>query len=155
MRKTCRICGGAMSLATVDASGSDGPVKISVRGMPAGKCPRGHADLAETEFMLWLMRELKARVDEVPAGTESGMLMFKKYACACGQPLASQPERAQAFPLELQYEGLPAFRAEMEVPMYKCTACGKALARSHESIRAHTSHAVARVHDAAGFPHYG
>jgi hypothetical protein len=105
--------------------------------------------------MLWLLRELKARAGSLPAGRESGMLLFKKYRCGCGAELAAKPGRAQAFPFDLAYEGLPAFTAEMEVPVYKCSACGKELARSHEAIRPHVSHAVARVHDAAGFPHYG
>jgi hypothetical protein len=144
-----------MALATVDASGTDGTVKLTVRGMPAGKCPRGHAEPAEDEFMLWLIRELKARADALPAGTESGMLLFKKYRCDCGKELAPKSERTQAFAFDLAYEGLAAFKAEMDIPVYKCTGCGKELARSHEAIRGHTAHAVARVHDAAGFPHYG
>jgi len=154
MRKTCRMCGGDMSLGTLDASGSDGPLKLTVLGMPAGKCPRGHAVPAEDEFMLWLIRELKARAAELPAGTESGMV-FRKYACVCGKELAAKSERTQAFALELACEGLPAFKAELEVPVYKCTACGKELARSHKAITGHTAQAVARVHDAAGFPHSG
>ena len=114
MRKRCGVCGGEMSLGTLDASGSDGPLKLTVRAMSAGKCARGHAVPAEDEFMLWLIRELKARAAELPAGTESGMV-FKKYACVCG----------------------------------------KELLRSHKAITGHTAQAVARVHDAAGFPHYG
>jgi len=141
-----------MSLGTLDATGTDGPLKLTVRAMPAGKCPRGHAVPAEDEFMLWLIRELKARAAELPAGSESGML-FKKYACACGKELAAKSERTQAFPLELAYEALPGFEAELEIPVYKCTACGKELMRSHKAIIGHTAQAVARVHDAAGFPH--
>ncbi|MDF3011720.1 MAG: hypothetical protein K0S03_2516 [Burkholderiales bacterium] len=38
MRKRCSVCGGEMSLGTLDASGSEGPVKPTVRAMPAGKC---------------------------------------------------------------------------------------------------------------------
>jgi len=155
MRKSCRVCGGEMALGTVDASGSDGPLKITVRGMPAGKCPRGHAVPADDEFMLWLIRELKERAGALPAGTESGMLVFKKYLCACGKELAAKSEHTQAFPLDLQHEGLPAFKAEMEMPVFRCTGCGKDMARSHNAIRGHTAQAVARVHDAAGFPHYG
>ena len=154
MRKRCGVCGGEMSLGTLDASGSDGPLKLTVRAMPAGKCARGHAVPAEDEFMLWLIRELKARAAGLPAGTESGMV-FKKYACVCGKELAAKPERTQAFPLDLQYEGLPAFKAELEAPVYRCAACGKELVRSHKAITGHTAQAVARVHDAAGFPHYG
>jgi hypothetical protein len=153
MKKTCSMCGGALALATLDANGSDGPLKLALRGMPVSKCPRGHALPAEDDFMLWLIRELKARSEGLPAGTESGMLLFKKYHCACGKPLAAKPERTQAFPLDLAYEGLPAFKAEFEVPMYKCTGCGKELVRSHPSVRSHVGPAVVQVHDAAGFPH--
>lgn len=153
MKKTCSMCGGEMALATLDADGSDRPLKLALRGMPVGKCPREHAVPAEDDFMLWLIRELKERVARLPAGTESGMLLFKKYRCACGKELAAKSERAQAFPLDLSYEGLPAFRARLEMPVYKCSGCGKEQLRSHKAIRSHIGPAVVQVHDAAGFPH--
>jgi len=155
MRKSCRVCGGEMALGTVDASGSDGPLKITVRGMPAGKCPRGHAVPADDEFMLWLIRELKERAGALPAGTESGMLVFKKYLCACGKELAAKSEHTQAFPLDLQHEGLPAFKAEMEMPVFRCTGCGKEQIRSINEVHKPVANAMVGVNDEAGFPHSG
>lgn len=155
MRKTCSICGSEMALEKIDATGSGGPLKLAVSGMPAGKCKRGHAVPAEDDFMLWLIRELKSRADGLPAGSEQGMPLFRKYLCRCGKELARKSERTRTFPFELSYEGLPAFRAELEIPVYKCNGCSEEIARSHKAIRGHVGESVARVHDAAGFPHYG
>ena len=155
MKKSCGICGAPNQATTIEKSGEYAPVKIGVRGMPAAKCSHGHFSPVEQEFMLWLIHELKDKQTTLVAGQESGMLFFKKYTCACGAALAAQSERRQAFPLELAYEGYPPFMAEVEAPVYKCTGCGKEQLRSHNAIRSHTSQAVARLHDAAGFPHAG
>ena len=152
MGKTCRMCGGEMSPGTLDLSGSDGPVKLTVRAMPAAKCARGHAVPAADDFMLWLIRELKERAGALPAGSEQGLLI-KKYLCACGKELAAKSERTQSFALELAYEGLPAFNAALEAPVYRCAGCGNEQLRSHKAVRSHVGPAVVSVHDAAGFPH--
>jgi hypothetical protein len=147
------MCGGEMNLGTLDVSGSDGPLKLTLRAMPAAKCAHGHAMPAEDDFMLWLIRELRERAGALQAGSEQGLLLFKKYLCACGKELAAKPERTQSFALELAYEGLPAFNAALEAPVYKCAGCGKEQLRSHKAIRSHVGPAVVSVHDAAGFPH--
>jgi len=154
MKNTCNICQGAMALETLDASGSDGSVTVTVHGMPARKCQRGHTQPADNEFMLWLIGELKERAAAVPAGSESGVLFFRRSRCPCGKELA-RPARVQAFPFDLAYKQLPAFRVALEVPLFRCGGCGRELARSLDSVRNHTSRSVARLHDAAGFPHYG
>lgn len=155
MRKTCGVCSAPVQLAKIDKSGEFSPLKVSVQGMPAAKCTHGHAAPVEQEFMLWLIHELKDKEEALPAGSEKGMLIFKKYTCACGAELAPNSERRRAFPLDMAYEGYPAFKAELEMPVYKCTGCGKEQLRSLHAIRSHTSQAVVRLHDAAGFPHAG
>jgi hypothetical protein len=155
MRKTCSICSGAMALARLDTSGSDGTVTITVHGMPTRRCQRGHAQPADDDFMLWLIRELKERAAGVPAGSESGVLFFHRSRCPCGNELAKRAPRSQVFPFELAYKELPAFKVELEVPLYKCSGCGRELARSRDSVRSHATRSVARLHDAAGFPHHG
>ena len=153
MRKSCRMCGGAVSLQALDrVSGVNPPLKITTIGMPAAKCSRGHAVPVDDDFMLWLIRELKSRAGSVPAGAESGLL-FKKYRCACGADLAGKSEHAQAFPMDLAYGGAPAFKAELEMPVYKCTACGKVQVRSQKALIGHIAFAIAALNDAAGFPH--
>lgn len=140
-------------LGTVNAE--DAPLKLSVSGMPAAQCAKGHKAPIDREFMLWLMRELKNRGGELPGGEAKGML-FKKYHCgACGAELASKSERRQTFPLDLAYQGAPAFKAEFDMPVFKCTKCGKEQLRSAKELQGHTAQAVVSLNDAAGFPHSG
>ena len=155
MRKTCMRCNGEVKPATLDkVSAENKRLKITVTGMPVAKCRHGHASPFDNEFMLWLIRTLKEREGELPAGEEKG-LIFKTYLCACGKELASNAERVASFPLGLAYEGAAAFKAELEMPVYKCSGCGKEQVRSLKTIRGHTSFAIARLNDAAGFPHSG
>ena len=157
MRKSCRTCSGPVELKTLDkTSAENAPLKITATGMPIAKCRHNHRQPVDDDFMLWLIHELKDREASLPAGTEQGMLMFRKYQCgACGKELAAKPERRQVFPLEMTYEGTPSFRVELEMPVYKCAGCGKEQLHSHKAIQGITSRAIALFHDAAGFPHSG
>ena len=122
--------------------------------MPAARCIKGgHASPVDGDFMLWLIHELKDREGVLPAGEEKGALLFKKYLCACGKELAAKPQRRQSFPMDLSYEGYPAFKAELEMPLYKCSGCGKEQLRSVKEAPKHTAQAVAALNDAAKFPH--
>ena len=132
----------------------DKPLALRVTGMPAAKCGKGHAVPCDRNFMLWLIRELKARAAALPGAEEKGLLM-KKYLCACGKELAGKSEKRQAFPFDMAYEGAPAFKAEIDMPVYKCTGCGKEQLRSAKEVQKHTVQAIASLNDAAGFPHSG
>ena len=152
----CPLCRGAMELKTLDqVSGEDGPLKLSARGMPVFRCAKGHNAPVHQDFMIWLIREIKAKGTEIPAGKEEGMI-FKKHHCgACGKDLAGKPEGRQAHPFDLKFEELAPFRLEVDVPRYKCTACGKEQARSPKEVQGHAAAAIVGVNDAAGFPHSG
>jgi DNA-directed RNA polymerase subunit RPC12/RpoP len=134
---------------------ADTPLALRVSGMPAAKCPKGHAAPIDRNFMLWLIHELKSRAGALPGGEEKGML-FKKYSCgACGKELAAKSERHQTYPFDLAYESTAAFKAEIDMPVYKCTGCGKEQLRSVKEVQKHTAQAIAALNDAAGFPHSG
>ena len=144
-------------MKTLDAtSAQNGPLKLTVSGMPVAMCRHHHKNPLDDDFMIWLIHELKDREASLPAGKEQGMLVFKKYLCgACGKELAAKSERRQGFALELAYEDTPAFRAELEMPVYKCTGCGKEQLHSLKAIQGITSQTIAAFNDAAGFPHSG
>jgi hypothetical protein len=155
MRKSCGICGAPNQLGALDKSGQYAELKVSVQGMPAAKCTHGHHAPVEQEFMLWLIHELKEKEGTIPAGRQSGMLFLKKYTCACGAELPGHSDRRQAFSFDMAHEGYPAFKAEVEAPVYKCSGCGKEQVHSPEAVRGHTSQAIMKLHDACGFPHAG
>ena len=155
MIKHCPRCGNAVELKTLDkVSADDKPMSLTVTGMPAAKCAKGHAAPMDRDFMLWLIHELKGRAGALPAAQEKGML-FKKYLCACGAELAAKSEKRQPFPFDMAYQGAPAFKAEVEMPVYKCSGCGKEQLRSARELQGHTAQAIASLNDAAGFPHSG
>jgi hypothetical protein len=155
MIKHCPRCSGAVEMKTLDkVSAEDAPLKLSVSGMPAAKCAKGHAAPVDRDFMLWLIHELKGRGGALPGAEEKGILL-KKYICGCGKELASKSERRQTFPFDLAYQGAPAFKAELETPVYKCTGCGKEQLRSAKQVQGHVAQAIAALNDAAGFPHSG
>jgi len=155
MIKHCPRCSGAVEMKPLgNVSAEDAPLKLTVTGMPAARCAKGHAAPVDRDFMLWLIHELKTRGGALPGGEAKGML-FKKYYCACGGELAARAEKRQSFPMDLAYQGAPAFKAEVEMPVFKCMKCGKEQLRSAKELQGHTAQAIASLNDAAGFPHSG
>jgi len=154
--KICHRCSGAMHFVKLDkVSAGESPVRLTVTGMPAYACAKGHRVPAHREIMVWLLHELRDRhVPAIPGGAAQGLL-FKKYHCACGAQLPAQSARDGAFEFDLAYPGSDAFRGAIEVALHQCAACGKAQARSAKEVAAAALAGVAALNDAAGFPHSG
>ena len=152
----CPRCSGACELKTLSSvSGEDGPLKLTALQLPVFGCAKNHHVPVHRDFMLWLIQEIRAREAQVAAGKQEGML-FKKHLCgACGKELASKSERRQAFPFDLKYEELAPFKLQLEMPVYRCSACGKEQIRSAKDLHGHVPNAVVGINDAAGFPHSG
>ena len=152
----CGKCSAATELKTLPSvSAEDGPLKLTVLEMPVFACAKNHKLPVHRDFMLWLIQELRTRESQFAAGKEEGMI-FKKHLCgACGKELAPKPERRQAFPHELKYEDLAPFKLEFEMPLYKCSGCGKEQIRSTKDLHGHVAQAIVGINDGAGFPHSG
>ncbi len=152
----CPRCSGACELKTLPAaSGQDGPLAITLRELPVFQCAKGHRVPVHRDFMLWLIQEIRARAGALDAGREEGLLFKKRLCGGCGKELAAKPERRQAYPHDLAYEGLAPFRLELEVPLYRCAGCGREQVRSMSELHRHVAPAIVGVNDAAGFPHSG
>jgi hypothetical protein len=152
----CPMCSGARALkALADLSAEHGPLKITLRDLPVLQCPKNHNAPVHSDFMLWLIQEIRARAGAIAAGKEQGML-FKKHLCGdCGRELAAKPDRRQAFLYDLKFEELAPFGLAVEMPMYKCTGCGKEQIRSTKDLHSHAAGAIVGINDKAGFPHSG
>ncbi len=152
----CARCSGACALKVLPSvSAEEGPLKLTFLEMPVFACEKDHKTPVHGDFMVWLIQQIRAREPEIAAGKEEGMI-FKKHLCgACGKALAPKPERRQAFPRELKYEDLAPFRLEIEMPLYKCTGCGKEQIRSTKDLHGLVPMAMVGINDSAGFPHSG
>lgn len=159
MDQKVRKCGKCYSAyeakVLASLSGEAAPLKLTVHGMPALVCLKDHHAPVHRDFMVWLIQELRARESQFAAGKEQGMV-FKKHLCGdCGKELAAKSERRQASPFDLSFEDAPPFKIEVEMPVYKCTGCGKEQIRSTKDLHNHIPAAVVGLNDAAGFPHSG
>ena len=152
----CSKCSDPNEVKTLPSvTGLDGPLQLTVLEMPVFACAKKHKAPVHRDFMLWLISEIRAREAQIAAGKEEGMI-FKKHLCGdCGKELAAKPERRQAFPYEMKYEDLAPFHVQIEMPLYKCTGCGKEQIRSTKSLHGHVPLAVVGINDAAGLPHSG
>jgi len=152
----CTKCFTACELKTLPAvSGQSGPLKLTITELPVFACAKNHRVPLHQDFMLWLMQEIRAREAGIAAGKETGMV-FKKHLCGeCGKDLAPKPERRQALAYDLKYEDLAPFKLQIEMPLYKCTACGKEQLRSIKDLHGQVPEAIVGINDEAGFPHSG
>ena len=136
----CARCPGACELKTLPSvSAEDGPLKLTMLALPVFRCPKDHSAPVHGDFMIWLIQQIRAQEGGIAAGKE----------------LAAKSERRQAFPCELTYEELAPFRLDLEMPMYKCTGCGKEQIRSTKDLHARVPQAMVGINDGAGFPHSG
>jgi hypothetical protein len=133
-------------------AGEHGGLKLSLEGIPAVKCPKGHCAPVNGDFMFWLMQELKGEAGKIPGGEEKGLLM-KKFLCGCGKELPAKSDARKAFSASLSFEGKYAIKAILDAAVVKCPGCGKEQARSAKETVRDVPHAMADVTDAAGFPH--
>jgi hypothetical protein len=154
--KSCAMCRGTLELTSIEkVSAENGPLKMTIHGMPAGKCAKGHAAPVHQDFLLWLLQGVRERLGSVLPAAEAKGLLFKKYLCACGKELAAGAGQRQGFTFDLAYEGAPAFKVELEMPVFKCEGCGKSLLRSLDDLRKAVANGMMDVCDRAGFPHSG
>jgi hypothetical protein len=152
----CPLCSGARELKTLPAvTGEDGTLRLTLRDLPVLQCAKNHKGPVHADFMIWLIHEIRDREAQIPAGKEQGMI-FKKHLCVgCGKELSAKPERQQTSPFDLKFEDLAPFKLEIEMPLYKCTGCGKEQIRSSKDLHGRVPAAIVGINDAAGFPHSG
>ena len=152
----CVKCVSPCELKTLPSvEALDGSLKLTVLEMPIFACAKNHKVPVHRDFMLWLIQQIREREAQIAAGKEEGMI-FKKHLCgACGKELAGKPEGRQAFPYELRYEELAPFRIQIDMPLYKCSGCGKEQIRSTKELHSKVPAAMVGINDSAGFPHSG
>jgi hypothetical protein len=154
----CPHCSGTMAndvKALEAVQGEHGALKLSLDGLPARTCPKGHHAPADGDVMFWLIQELKARIGKLPGGEEKGLLLKKHLCGECGRELASKPDHRETVAERLTYDGKYAFGAVLDLGMHKCPGCGKSQLRSVRDAQKDVSHAMVAVTDRAGFPHSG
>jgi hypothetical protein len=122
----CKLCHGEMALRSLEAmAGEEHGVRMSIEGMPAMQCAKGHKRFVVPDFAVRLMKALLEEEKLVPldAAAQKGLLR-KRYCCPqCGQELGGGGSVEAKRVLELN--GLEAFGVQVELPKFRCPACGR------------------------------
>jgi len=126
--KRCHVCEREMALCTLKPmEGEVHDVRVQIDGMPVMECSEGHKRFVVPDFALKLMEALVEDDCLVPIdpASQKGVL-FKRYCCpGCGKQLESgASSRIQATRV-LELSGLEAFGVHVELPKFRCSACGR------------------------------
>lgn len=127
-KQTCKRCSSDVALAKLDPfSGEDAGVKLTIEGMPAYVCTRGHKRFLYPEMPARLMEALMKSDNAfgAPPATEKGFLMKHLHCPGCKAQLPKEPASRATLNRTLELKNTPPFSVSIEVPQWRCTECGK------------------------------
>lgn len=135
--KPCKACGGETKVVTLETfRGEEGPVAVTVEGMPALACANGHKRFLYPEFVARLM-DTVADADQIapqPPATRRGLLK-KRYHCGrCDAELPAAPTGRSERQLDVSLKNAAAFKVAVQVAVHRCAGCGHEQVYSNDEI---------------------
>jgi len=123
----CKECKGVMSLRALEPiDGEQHGVHMRIEGMPAMQCAEGHKRFVAPEFAVKMMEALMAEKLVPLDGAKQKGLLKKRYCCpGCGQELGADAHGRVETRRVLEMKGLEAFGVQVDLPKYRCAACGR------------------------------
>lgn len=152
--KTCKQCGAELALARLDAMrGEESGVTLSIDGMPAYACDKGHKRFLTPDFPMRLIDSLaQAETPELPVARKKGLLK-KRYMCpGCDGALPDEVGTHATLERSLALKDSAPFNATVSVPLYRCGSCGVAAMRPGEEMTNALMKAAANAFQSAGIP---
>jgi len=148
----CPLCKAALTARRLpEIAGDEPPVRIVLRELPVLSCDAPHRYFVGQRFPIWLLNTLvDTELAKIAAGKRKGLL-FPRYGCGlCGAGLEAQPGVAATHTASLAWKDTPGFAVEVVYPAYRCTACGRAQARSAGELAKLLPAALVHAFKAAG-----
>jgi hypothetical protein len=150
--KPCKACGSETRITTLGSfRGEEGPVAVTVNGMPALVCAQDHKRFLNPQFVALLM-DFVADVEKVapqPPAVKRG-LFKKRYHCnGCDAELPATSTRKSERVLDASFKNAAPFKVVVQVAVYKCEGCGREQVLSNEEVAASAFKAVAHGFRAA------
>jgi hypothetical protein len=153
----CPHCDGEMTLTVLEPmEGEEHGLHMKIDGLSALRCANGHARFVTPGFASRLLDKLLAETRLLPAdpALEKGFLR-KRYCCpACGAALDTHPASRVAAERELKLDGLAPIVVHVDMPAYRCPACGHDCVEPMEAmvndLMKASAHAFRAAHIAPG-----
>jgi hypothetical protein len=152
--KTCKQCGADLALARLEAMrGEQSGLALSIEGMPAYACTKGHRRFLAADFPLRLSDSLsKADAPDLPVARRKG-LFKKRYLCpGCGGELPDEAGTHATLERTLTLLDSAPFSATVSVPLYRCGSCGVAAMHPGEDRTDALMKAASQAFQSAGIP---
>ena len=144
--KPCRECGSATTVTTLGAfSGEEGPVKVTVDGMPAVGCANTHKRFLYNEFVRMLLDFVAdpEKIAPPPPAVKRGLSMTHSYCNECGVELKHQSMKESERSLGATLKEAAPFKIVVRVATYKCEGCGREQVRSNDEVSSSAFKAMA------------
>jgi hypothetical protein len=152
--KSCKQCGADLALARLEAMrGEEAGVALSIEGMPAYACVKGHRRFLAPDFPLRLIDSLaKLDAPDLPVARKKGVFK-KRYLCPdCGGTLPDEAGSHAMLERTLTLLDSTPFSAKVSVPLYRCGGCGVAAMHPGEDTTNALMKAAAQAFQTAGIP---
>jgi hypothetical protein len=133
----CPECEAEMTLRPLGPiEGQEHGVHMKIQGMPALQCPNGHTHFVAPTFPGDLLDTLFAAPPLVPLDGAAQKGFFRKHYCcpACGQALDGQHGSRVEGTREVALDGLERFDVAIDLPSFRCAACGHECVEPHETL---------------------
>lgn len=150
--KTCKACGADVKVGALEAfRGVEGPVVVSVHGMPALVCANGHKRFVFAEFVPQLMdfTANTAMATPMPEAVKRGLFKKHFHCSGCDTELPAEATGKSERELEVRFDKVDPFKLVVQVDLHKCPKCGNEQVLSKELAGTSAFKAVAHgFHDA-------
>jgi len=135
--KPCKECGGETAVTTLSSfSAEEGPVTVTVHGMPAVVCARNHRRFLYAEFAPMLVDFVAdpERIAPQPPAVKRGLIKKHFHCSGCGAELPATSTKKSECSLTANFKRAAPFGIEVLIALYKCEGCGREQVRSNEEL---------------------
>lgn len=150
--KPCKTCGADVKPTLLDMfRGIEGPVAVSLNGMPARVCANGHKRFVYPEFVAQLMdfTANAAMATPQPPAVKRGLFKKHYYCSGCDTELPAAPTGRSEREFEVRFEKAAPFKLMVAVDLHKCPKCAREQVLSNELAGTSAFKAIAHgFHDA-------
>ncbi len=148
----CKACGSEMKVTTLGSfRGEEGPVAVTVDGMPALVCANNHKRFLNPGFVARLMDFVADPENVAPQPPAVKRGLFKKsYHCSgCNAELPAMPEGKSERALDANFKNAAPFKVVVQIALHKCAGCGREQVLSNEEVAGSAFKAVSHGFSAA------
>ena len=135
--KPCKECGSETTVTTLGSfSGEEGPITVTVDGMPALVCAQNHKRFLYAEFVPTLVDFIAdpEKIAPQPPAVKRGLLKKHYHCSGCGAELPADSTKKSERALDAIFKKAAPFKVVVRIALYECERCGREQVRSNDEL---------------------